>query len=51
MIAFEHTILNNSISTNINNPRFRADLLYSYFVNFEIDENIKKEFVSSQAFF
>lgn len=48
---FKNIIENNSFTTNLYNPRFRADLLYSYLINFDIKEEIKKEFLSSEIFF
>lgn len=44
-------ISNGFISTDIKNPKFRANLLYNYLENFQIDESIKKEFAESEIFF
>ena len=44
-------ISNGFISTDMKNPKFRANLLYNYLENFQIDESIKKEFVESEIFF
>ena len=44
-------ISNSFISTDIKNPKFRANLLYNYLENFQIDESIKKEFAESEIFF